>query len=302
MLECAAHDAPKGEMMTRFFALLTGVCLLAATGAAAQEDEFPWLAERKILGTNNLESVEAAVGTRDYELARAVARVEVIEGAYPYCTATRVGDGVFLTNWHCDHGCETMQFRMGYEKDRPEGEQRVWKCTELLRKSANLDYALFRAEPFPDATLLPTLLPAPAPEEGESIKLPGIPTYPVLALSPGPLVVGLAVVVPQHPTGRYKEIDRSIDCVISDVTVFHTESGRDTIKHMCDTQGGSSGAPVIDRATGNVVALHWGGRDNEFNMAIPMDLILADLEANVQADVLEEVRIALPAEQRAATP
>lgn len=301
MLECAAHDAPKGVMMTRFFALMTGSCLLAAASAAAQDDEFPWLSERKILGTNNLEGVEAALGTPDYEYARGVARVEVIEESYPYCTATRVGDGVFLTNWHCDHGCETMQFRMGYEKDQPAEDQRVWKCTALLRKSANLDYSLFKAEPAPDAELVPTLAPPHAPPEEESIEGPKPVDYPILALSKAPLTVGLVVSVPQHPTGRFKEIDRSADCLISDVTVFHTESGRDTIKHMCDTQGGSSGAPVIERATGNVVALHWGGRDNEFNMAIPMDLILADLEANLAPEAMAEVRVAAPA-AKASTP
>ncbi len=273
--------------MSRFFAFMTGTCLLVASGASAHGGEFPWLTERKILGTNNLEGVEAATGTPVYEYSRAIARVEVSEDAYPYCTATRVGEGVFLTNWHCDHGCDTMQFRLGYEKDRPSAEQRVYKCKALLRTSDVLDYALYTAELIQGAPTLPTLA-----SETESILPPeaDVP-YPILALSRGPLSVGLAVAVPQHPTGRFKEIDRSADCVISDTQVFHTESGRDTIKHMCDTQGGSSGAPVIEQATGYVVALHWGGRDDEFNMAIPMGLILDDLSQNLAADVLSLVHV-----------
>ena len=277
----------KGVIMSRIFAYMTGACLVAATASAAQGDEFPWLTERKILGTNNLEAIEAAAGTPVYEYSRAIARVEVSEDAYPFCTATRVGEGVFLTNWHCDRGCDTMQFRLGYEKDRPPSEQRVYKCKALLRTNNVLDYSLYTAELLPDAPTLPTLA-----SETESIQTPETEVrYPVLALSRIPLTVGLAVAVPQHPTGRFKEVDRSSDCVISDVEVFHTESGRDTIKHMCDTQGGSSGAPVIEQATGYVVALHWGGRDDEFNMAIPMGLIVDDLAQNLAADVLSQVHV-----------
>lgn len=272
--------------MNRFFAYMTGACILVAPVASASpEDDFPWLWERKILGTNNLEPVEAAQSTADYDHGRAVARVEVIQESYPYCTATRVGDGVFLTNWHCDHGCETMQFRLGYEKDRPPNEQRVYKCTALLKKNDVLDYSLFKAELVPDAPTLPTLA-LPAQQAAPEVH------YPILSLSRAPLAVGQPVSVPQHPTGRFKEIDRSADCVISDVVVFHTESGRDTIKHMCDTQGGSSGAPVIDRATGDIVALHWGGRDDEFNMASPMSLILDDLAAGLSPDDMALVHVA----------
>ena len=63
-------------------------------------------------------------------------------------------------------------------------------------------------------------------------------------------------------------------------TVITTLSGRDTMKHMCDTESGSSGAPVLDRATGHVVGLHWGGVYDEFNYMIAAGMIVDDLAAH----------------------
>jgi lysyl endopeptidase len=266
--------------MLRISALISGAYLLATAGspALAQAGEAPWETERKVLGTNGLEDVAASLGTPAYEFARAVARVEEVIVANPVCTAIRVGENLFLTNEHCGIGCAEMQFRLGYEQDLSPAWQRVYKCKETLRKSENLDYALYYAEVDPD---------------GDT---PHDVTFPILALWDGPLVEGQAVVVPQHPIGHFKLIDRSADCVLSDVEVFHTVSGRDTIKHMCDTQVGSSGSPLIDRATGHVLALHWGGRDHEFNMAIPIYAIVADLAEHLSPELMSTIHVASPGE------
>jgi V8-like Glu-specific endopeptidase len=72
---------------------------------------------------------------------------------------------------------------------------------------------------------------------------------------------------------------------------MHTDSGRDTMKHMCDTEGGSSGAPLIDKERGFAVGLHWGGKPNETNYAISMRMILEDIEANC-ADTYAQLSVA----------
>lgn len=244
-----------------------------ATGARADESPFPWLTERKILGTNDLEPVGLAAGTAAHTFARAIAHVEMVDDSYGYCTGSRVGEHLFLTNYHCDVGCDIMQFRLGDEKDVPEMEQPVFRCKTLLHRNEALDFALYATEP------------ASGPGAACSAN------YPILKLWDGEIHVDQALVVASHPKSRQKELDRSTDCKLATITPFVTESGRTTIKHMCDTEGGSSGAPVLDRETGAAVALHWGGKDNEYNMAIPMTLILDELRAHAPAGTIEQLTI-----------
>ena len=67
-------------------------------------------------------------------------------------------------------------------------------------------------------------------------------------------------------------------------------SSRHTITHTCDTEGGSSGSPILDRATGNVVSLHWGGT-NEYNLMVPMNMILDHMQENLKPSDFEQLTI-----------
>jgi hypothetical protein len=255
----------------KVFALL----LLVAGEAKAWDSETPWLFERKILGENNLRPVEETIGTSSYEYAQVIARVERQGDNSPFCTASRVGKNLFLTNFHCDYDCETMQFTMGVEKDKPETDRVTYACKQLVHKVEEFDYALYVAEPA-----------GTAPEH----------EYPILTLSGAPVVLDQELVVASHPAGRLKEIDDSKECIISEIEPFLTDSGRTTIKHMCDTEGGSSGSPVLDRKTGHAVALHWGGRTDQYNMAIPMNLVLKNMKETVPADIFAQLSVADMAE------
>jgi hypothetical protein len=234
---------------------------------------------RKILGQDGLVAIETVKGTSYYGYARVVARVEDAapgsagSGGYAFCSGAKVGDGLFLTNSHCDHVCASMVFHLGYEKGLPAGEQQYWRCAELLAKNETLDYALYRAT-----------YEAPVAARQDD--------YPALVLYKGPVHDGQPLVLASHPSGRPKEIDVSVDCVLSSAAVIHTDTGRDTMEHMCDTEGGSSGAPILDRERGYAVGLHWGGKDDEFNYAIPMDRIVADLEKALPGDVYSALTIA----------
>jgi hypothetical protein len=257
-------------MLRAFYPFLVMASGLLYAPVASSLDLEPWMTERRIIGDNNLEPIEQTRGTHAYDFSQAVARVEVMEG-YGFCTGARVGEDLFLSNYHCDIGCDTTVFRLGYESDIPVADRTTYRCVALIRKNELLDYALFAVEPTPQQ---------------------GTPkSYPILSLSRTPAIQNMRALLASHPTGRMKVVDRSQECVISDANVTHTDSGRDTIKHTCDTEGGSSGAPVIDFERGTAIGLHWGGKANEFNYAIPMTLILDDLEANIDPSVFSRLQV-----------
>ncbi len=256
-----------GNFLT-FFATMIAWSL-AAPLAFSQESDSSWLYERKILGNNNLIPVGDITGSPEYSYTGAIARVERLDGS-PFCTAFRVAQNLFITNFHCDYDCATTQFSLGTELGKPVDEKVTYLCKELVHKAEEFDYALYRVERAPNQ----------APIE-----------YPIMTLSAGPVYLDQSVFVSGHPSGRLKEIDISDECIISDIVPELTDSGRTTIKHMCDTEGGSSGSPLIDRNTGYAVALHWGGKANNYNMAIPMTLIIKNLKAEIPRATFNKLKI-----------
>lgn len=252
--------------------------LSALSSAAMGADDQPWQHERKILGVKHLEAIEAVAGTPVYDLGAAIARMEKVDPGTDfgigYCTAFHIGPHLFMTNQHCVLPCDQMNIRLGYEKALSEGQQQIYRCTSVVYSNQALDYALIAADPA---------------LQGDAAKEIAFPTLTVYA---GPIHDGDAVYAISHASGGYKEIDRSSACALGSVTVFHTDTGRDTIKHRCDTLTGSSGAPLLDRDHGYVVGLHWAGIPDQYNMAIPMSLIIADMQANLTPAVLGQIAVA----------
>lgn len=111
-----------------------------------------------------------------------------------------------------------------------------------------------------------------------------------------------AIYIPQHPSGRDSELaifDSSGDvgglCHVwstgegdSDNTCPYGANFKD-FSYICDTEGGSSGAPVISAATNKVIGLHHCGGGCGDNFAIPFKYIYNDVIAIVTDDIATAV-------------
>lgn len=256
--------------------------LLSGTGFAF---ELPyWMTERKIIGDNNLEGIEAAKGTKAYDYASIIARVETRDGE-GFCTGWRVAEDMFITNYHCHEvaACDDLQFHLGYEKSLAAAEQKTFKCAALLAKELTFDYAIYKVATTFDPDSDSSTSESSASDTSTAAS-------PVATLWTGPIAVGQALILAGHPAARQKEIDRSADCKLRTITT-EVQDQRQTITHTCDSEGGSSGSPVMDRATGNVVALHWGGT-TEYNMSIPISLVAGSLKEKLAPEIYAKLKIA----------
>jgi lysyl endopeptidase len=92
-------------------------------------------------------------------------------------------------------------------------------------------------------------------------------------------VKGQELYVPEHPAGQPTRIAGSLgekagNCAVIDPDYTGYATGSD-VSYLCDTEGGSSGSPVISRRTNKVVALHhFGGCPNS---GVRADLLAAKL-------------------------
>lgn len=128
--------------------MLTALVAFSSLATSALAQDLPaWMSERRIIGDNDLEPIEATLGSDAYEKSKIVARVETVDGS-GFCTGSRIAEDLFLTNYHCweYRPCEAIQFHLGYERDLPADQQEFYKCVEVLAKYETYDYAVFRVE------------------------------------------------------------------------------------------------------------------------------------------------------------
>ena len=209
-----------------------------------------------------------------YNESRAVARL-LINGSSA-CTGWLVGDeGHLMTNEHCI-GNSSSALNTNYEF-LAEGANCSTSCASwgacpgiveatsatLVQLDAALDYALVQ---------LPTNLTG---------------TYGFMQLRDTGAVVNERIYIPQHPAHWGKKIgvtsshssDGSGFCEVFSLNQPACSGGSADVGYYCDTQGGSSGSPVLGYDDHLVVALHHCA--NCPNRGVPIEAIISDLGSNL---------------------
>lgn len=291
---------PSNRVASLTSSLILTLCALTfgssyAKASSLEDTDLPsWMTERRIIGSNNLEPVVSDNILEFYDSARVVARLETPDGL-GYCSGSRVGENLFLTNFHCQESfdCENIWIHMGYEKGLSKNQQGVFQCSKILASNETHDYALIEVK-WVGTQVDVEQSRGIAPSDGESaldsqVAPATASDFPIASLYVGELNTTTPIAVPSHPRGRLKEIDKSADCRILSTEITEI-SMRETMTHSCDTEGGSSGSPVINRATGAILGLHWGGVTNQ-NFMIPMASIVADLKTNLSSELFSQLSI-----------
>ncbi|KAF0683745.1 Aste57867_24215 [Aphanomyces stellatus] len=97
------------------------------------------------------------------------------------------------------------------------------------------------------------------------------------------IAIGLPIYIPQHPRGGCKLISSVDDDKASPVRLTSLQTpgcdNKGGFKYNADTDGGSSGSPVLSVGDNTVVALHYCGGTGCNNAGIPMASIVTDLLA-----------------------
>jgi hypothetical protein len=206
----------------------------------------------------------------EYGRARAVARL-LIQGV-SLCTGWLASaDNHLITNEHCITSAtqaNDTDYEFGAEAATCASSncQLCWPGTvysgaSLVRDSVSLDYALVQITSGDPAA-----------------------TFGFLPIDSRDAVVGETIYIPQHPGGRAKELgiesSDSFDggvCRVKTITAAACtgSSSYSDVGYQCDTEGGSSGSPVLAASSHKVIALHHCA--NCPNRGVPIDLICAEI-------------------------
>lgn len=227
-----------------------------------------------LCGADDSEWAKCYEGTTIYDKSRAVLRL-LINGSSA-CTGWLVGDaGHVLTNEHCV-GTSSDAQNTDYEV-MAEGSSCTTSCASfgacpgtilatsgtLVKVNASLDYALIQLPVNPTAT------------------------YGFFQMRNSGAVVDERIYIPGHPSAYGKKLavrsthssDPSGFCEVYNTNATPCSGGPGDVGYYCDTQGGSSGSPVVGYSDHAVVSLHHCA--NCPNRGVPITAVISDLGASL---------------------
>jgi len=233
-----------------------------------------------------LQATEPAV----YDTSRAVIRL-LLNGS-AHCTGWLVGNaGHAMTNEHCitsQSQLDDIDFEF-----MAEGADCATNCASSLACPGTIEAS--GGTFVTDDAALDYALVIPDTSTGSGTNLPV--TYGFMKLRASGAVLNEQIYHPQHPAGWGKHIafnstypdDVAMGgfCYASSLTEVPCSGGAFDVGYWTDTQGGSSGSPVLGYSDNKVVALHHcrgsascttgNPANDDRNRGVPIEAVIADL-------------------------
>jgi hypothetical protein len=204
----------------------------------------------------------------EYDKSRAVARL-LIQGS-SLCTGWLASaQNHFVTNEHCISSA-TAAANTDYEFMAEAASCGTSNC-QLCHPGVVFDGATFiQDNPSLDYALVQFTASNPAA------------TYGYLEIDDRAAQIGEEIYIPQHPGGRAKELgiesSASADGGLCHVNTFSagcSSGAYSDVGYQCDTEGGSSGSPVLASSSHKVIALHHCA--NCPNRGVPITLVCDEI-------------------------
>ena len=212
------------------------------------------------------------------------------------CSGVMLQEGIFLTNWHCG-GVYPLKSRDYWRQDivndtivdvswDGDSLSHEYIGAKLLAGSSRLDYAILEVAPISASGSLPqTRINPYLPKSGAKIEIVHHVEGMAKQLSRCNIESEVILEDRSAPLALICDLDPKSPPSEGIFWGDYSSSGKISFTHKCDTEQGSSGAPIFDE-TGQLVGIHYAGfaRDrlcqkiDTVNKAIKISSILTNLQ------------------------